>query len=62
MSHQTHWAAQLYEGTWFAALEDQHHHAIRMHPIGFDTEREAQRAASRLNVRDDDELEQAEAL
>jgi hypothetical protein len=38
--------------TWFVALVDHQGNHIRRHPIPFAYQREADRAAARLNIRD----------
>lgn len=54
-----HWEAVHHGGDatvddkpWAAVLRNEHGQDVRVHPIGFDTEREAERAVARLNVRD----------
>jgi hypothetical protein len=52
-----HWIVVEFEGpgpfqSWYVALVDHQGNYIRRHPIPFPYEREADRAAARLNIRD----------
>lgn len=50
------WTAVLSEigqDPWRVALVDANADVIRTHPIGFDTQLQAERAAARLNIRDE---------
>lgn len=46
------WTTHVEAETYFACLVDRHGHVLRMHPIGFSSAREAERAVSRLNSRE----------
>jgi hypothetical protein len=51
-----HWTTYPYEGEHFVALVDEHDVVHRVHPLGFPNDREAGRAAARLNARDNKEV------
>lgn len=48
-----HWTTFEHDGRYFVALVDETWHVVRSHPIGFETVRDAERAAARLNARDE---------
>jgi hypothetical protein len=48
---QATWVTIVFEQEFLVALMDEHQTIVRVHPIGFALERDAMRAAARLNQR-----------